>query len=477
MLMPTAFEEVMAARGKGMPADGEVTITGKDPVYSTKFKIGETVTAVLAGVGTAVNDLHELKTGRRQNVAIDIRHGAATLRSGDYALQQGPSGNYEPLVSASHRAMVGMTQPFPTKDGRWVLPHFGLPHLQARMQKLLGCEATPESVAKAVAKWDALDLEAAIDEHRVCGGMVRTNAEWLAEEHGKVLAAKPIVEVIKLADSAPEPMPAGERPLDGIRALDLTRILAGPTCARTLAEHGADVLMVTAEGLPQIPHALIDTNHGKRSTYIDLKNPHDNAKLKELVRNADVFSQGYRPGMIEGLGFSPEDLAEVRPGIIYTSISCYGADGPFSHRAGWEQVAQTMTGICHEGTPDGPQLLPAAANDYTTGYLAAYGILLALARRATEGGSYHVRVSLCQSGMFIYRQGDVGYQKSGMDLSEAELNELLVESVPASGKLRHLGPVLRMSETPPLWDKPTPVLGGDKPEWLDAGCTRARAKE
>jgi crotonobetainyl-CoA:carnitine CoA-transferase CaiB-like acyl-CoA transferase len=235
--------------------------------------------------------------------------------------------------------------------------------------------------------------------------------------------------------------------------------------------------MVTAEGLPQIPHALIDTNHGKRSTYIDLKNPHDNAKLKELVRNADVFSQGYRPGMIEGLGFSPEDLAEVRPGIIYTSISCYGADGPFSHRAGWEQVAQTMTGICHEGTPDGPQLLPAAANDYTTGYLAAYGILLALARRATEGGSYHVRVSLCQSGMFIYRQGDVGYQKSGMDLSEAELNELLVESVPASGKLRHLGPVLRMSETPPLWDKPTPVLGGDKPEWLDAGCTRARAKE
>ena len=355
--------------------------------------------------------------------------------------------------------MAGLTQPFPTRDGRWVLPHFSLPNLQARMQKLLGCEATPESVAKAVAKWDALDLEAAIDEHRVCGGMVRSNAEWLAEEHGKVLAAKPIVEVIKIADSAPEPMPAGERPLDGIRALDLTRILAGPTCARTLAEHGADVLMVTAQGLPQIPHAVVDTNHGKRSTYLDLKNPQDNAKLKELVRDADVFSQGYRPGMIEQLGFSPQELAEVRPGIVYTSISCYGADGPFSHRAGWEQVAQTMTGICHEGTPERPQLLPAAANDYTTGYLAAYGILLALARRATEGGSYHVRVSLCQSGMFIYRQGDVGYQQPGMDLSEAELDELLVESQPASGKVRHLGPVLRMSETQPFWDKPTPGAG------------------
>lgn len=475
--MPTAFEEVMAARGKGMPADGEVTITGQDPVFSTKFKIGETVAAALAGVGTAVNDLHELKTGRRQKVAVDVRHAAATLRSGDYVAQKDGSGAYKPLLSPAHRAMTGLTQPWPTKDGRWALPHFGLPHLQARMQKLLGCEATPESVAKAVAKWNAMDLEAAIDEHKVCGGMVRSNAEWLAEEHGKVLAAKPIVEIIKIGDSVPEAMPAGDRPLSGIRVLDLTRILAGPTAARTLAEHGADVLAVTAEGLPQIPHAVVDTNHGKRSTYLDLKDAGDNARLKELVRDADVFSQGYRPGTIGTLGFSPEELAEVRPGIVYASISCYGADGPFSHRAGWEQVAQTMTGLCHEGTPDRPQLLPAAANDYTTGYLAAYGILLALARRATEGGSYHVRVSLCQSGMFIYRQGDVGYQKHGMDLSAAELNELLVESRPVAGPLRHLGPVVRMSETQPFWDKPTPVLGGNKAEWLDTGGTRARAAE
>jgi crotonobetainyl-CoA:carnitine CoA-transferase CaiB-like acyl-CoA transferase len=474
--MPTAFEEVMAIRGKGLPAEVEVSITGRDPVYSTKFKIGETVAAALAGVGTAANDIHELKTGRRQKVSIDVRHAAATLRSGDYAASKDASGVFQPLIHPSHKAMTALTQPWPTKDGRWALPHFGLPHLQAKMQKLLGCEATPESVAAAVKKWDARDLEAAIDEHKVCGGMVRTNAEWLAEEHGKVLAAKPIVEIIKIADSAPEPMPAGARPLDGIRVLDLTRILAGPTAARTLAEHGADVLMVTADGLPQIPHAVIDTNHGKRSTYLDLKNPDDNAKLKELVHGADVFSQGYRPGTIGTMGFSPEELAEVRPGIIYTSISCYGADGPFSHRAGWEQVAQTMTGILHEGTPQQPKLLPAAANDYTTGYLGAYGILLALARRAVEGGSYHVRVSLCQSGMFIYRQGDLGDQEPGMDLSQVELDELLVESRPAYGTIRHLGPVVRMSETQPFWDKPSPVLGGDKPEWLESSA-RARAAE
>jgi crotonobetainyl-CoA:carnitine CoA-transferase CaiB-like acyl-CoA transferase len=127
-----------------------------------------------------------------------------------------------------------------------------------------------------------------------------------------------------------------------------------------------------------------------------------------------VFSQGYRPGALQKLGFGPQEFARHRQGIIYVSISCFGADGSFSHRAGWEQVAQTVTGICNEGRPDRPALLPAAARDYTTGYLAAYGALLALARRVRQGGSYHVRVSLCQSGMFIYRQGKVDFSKPDM---------------------------------------------------------------
>ena len=466
--MATAFDEVMAVRGKGMPAAGEVSITGADPVFSTKFRIAETCAAVLAGVGTAANDLWELKTGRRQKVAIDVRHAGGTLRGHDYVQKADASGVFHSTHDAEVNLSVALTQPWPTKDGRHALPHFSLPHLKERTLKLLGCKPTPESVARAVAKWDALDLEAAIDEARVCGGMVRSNAEWLATAHGQTLAAKPVVEVIKIADSAPEPMPAGDRPLSGIRTLDLTRILAGPTCARTLAEHGSDVLMVAAEHTPQVLHLVTDTCHGKRSCFLDLKNPADNARLKELVQQADVFSQGYRPGQLERLGFGPEELAALRPGIVYASISCYGADGPFSHRAGWEQVAQAMTGIAYEGSPQGPKLLPAAANDYTTGFLAAYGILVALGRRATEGGSYHVRVSLCQSGMFLYRQGRAAFDDPDMDLSPAELDALRIETQPSYARLRHLGPVVRMSETQPYWDKPTPVLGSSKPEWLSA---------
>jgi hypothetical protein len=475
--MKTAFEEVMDIRGKATPEDDTVTITGADPVFSTPFRLGETCASVLAGVGVAVSDIWALKTGRPQNVAIDARHAAAALRSTLYMQRPGPDGSFLPLINDSHEAMLKITQPWPTKDGRWFLPHFGLPNLKERVLGVLGCEPNPASVATAVAQWDALDLEAAIDAARACGGMVRSNAEWLSHPHGQALQGKPIVEIIKIADSNPEPLPAGNRPLSGIRTLDLTRILAGPIAARTLAENGADVLMVAAEHLPQIDEHVIDTSHGKRSCYLNLKTTEGTAQLKKLARGADVFSQGYRPGMLAGLGFGPEDLAAIRPGIVYLSISCFGADGPFSHRGGWEQVAQTVTGLCHDGGDgDRPGLLPAAACDYTTGYLGAYGVLLALTRRALEGGSYHVRVSLCQSGMFIYRQGKTAFTAPSMDLTNAERGALCIDTQPASGPLRHLGPVLCLSETQPHWTRPTPVLGGDAPKWLDPNAAAGAAK-
>jgi hypothetical protein len=463
--MATAFEEVMAIRGNGLPRDGEVDITGADPVFSTSFKIGETCATVLAGVGVAASDIWALKTGRRQNAGIDARHAAAALRSANYLQRPGPAGAFGPLVNEHQAAMHKITQPWPTKDGRWFLPHFGLPHLRDRVLGVLRCEPTPDSVGKAVAGWDALDLEAAIDEARACGAMVRSNVEWLDHAHGQVLNAKPIVEITKIADSDPKPLPQGDRPLSGVRVLDLTRILAGPIAARTLAEHGADVLMVAAEHLPQIAEHVMDTSHGKRSCFLDLGTAEGAAQLKALARDTDVFSQGYRPGVVSDHGFGPEDLAAINPGMVYLSISCFGADGPFSHRGGWEQVAQTVTGICMEGGADRPRLLPAAACDYTTGYLGAYGVLLALARRAQEGGSYHVRVSLCQSGMFIYRQGKVDFAEPDMNLSDAELDALRIDSATANGPLRHLGPVLKLSETQPHWSRPTPQLGGDAAKW------------
>ena len=194
-----------------------------------------------------------------------------------------------------------------------------------------------------------------------------------------------------------------------MRVLDLTRVLAGPTCARTLAAFGADALRVGAPDLPTIPLFVADTGFGKRACHLDLRNRNDSAALQDLVRSCDVFSQGYRTGAMERLGFSPSTVAALRPGAIYVSINCYGHEGAWRQRPGWEQLAQTVTGMASvhgADTTDGaPNLLPAAVNDYTTGYLAAFGALVALQRRARAGGSYWVRVSLARTAVWIRSLG------------------------------------------------------------------------
>lgn len=465
--MNSGFEEIMSIRGRGMPDDSEVTITGRDPVFSARFRIGETTANILAGIGVAVTDIHQMKTGRRQKVAIDVRHAAATCQSSKYLSEPAAGEGWKPVPqSPSMLHMRSITQPWQCKDGRWYLPHFNLPHLHDRVIGVLGCVSTADGVAKAIAQWDSHDLEEAVAEARACGSIVRSNTEWLEHPHGKTLSGKPLVEITKIGDSDPIPFPEGDRPLSGIKVLDLTRILAGPIAARTLAENGADVLMVTAEHLPQVPEHVMDTSHGKRSCFLNLNDAEDVATIRTLARSADVFSQGYRPGIMDKYGLSPEQLAAERPGIIYLSISCYGHGGPFSNRGGWEQIGQSATGICLDNGDERPKLLPASACDYTTGYNGAYGVLLALARRAREGGSYHVRVSLCRSGMYIYEQGHVSYPEAEMGLTQAELDSIMIESKGDHGTLKHLGPVLRMSETKPYWDKASPVLGSNKAEWL-----------
>nr|WP_314076072.1 CoA transferase [uncultured Roseococcus sp.] len=469
----TAFSELMEVRAGVAPAAGEVTISGADPFFRTPFRIGETVAAVLAASGVAANDLWEMRSGRRQRVEVAVHEAAASLHIVNYTRARGADGQYAFLLgSDSMKHMVSVTQPWPTADGRWFLPHFNLPHLERRVLDVLGCESTSEAVKGAVGRWKADALEDAIAQARACGGKVRSREEWLAHPQGAYLANRPVVEITRIADSAPEPLPTGERPLSGIRVLDLTRILAGPTAGRTLAEHGAEVLMVTAPHLPQVPEFVRDLSHGKRSCFLNVERAGEAERLAELARGADVFLNGYRPGRLAGRGFGMEELVRLRPGIINVSINCFGSGGPFAERGGWEQVAQAVTGIAlSHGTITGagqPKLAPAPMCDYLTGYLAAFGAMVALARRAREGGSYHVQVSLCQSAMFYQRQGLVeGFEDAPEKLTAAQLDPLCVREASPYGDLLTLGPVLRLSETPCRWALPTPTLGGDRPEWAE----------
>lgn len=464
--------ELMELRGLTPPAAGEVTIEGHDPFFRAPFRIGETTAAALAAIGVAANDIWQMRSGRRQSVAIGVRKASASLRTIDYTAARDANGTFAPVpVSEAHQHMLAVTQPWPTRDGRWFLPHLNLPHLSERVLSVLSCESTPQAVAAAVAQWNADDLEEAIAAARACGGTIRTPEEWLTHPQGQLLARKPAVEIARENDAPPQPFHAGDRPLSGVRVLDLTRILAGPIGGRALAEHGADVLMVGADHLPQAKDHVRDTSHGKRSCFLDFRKPPDAARFAALVREADVVLDGYRPGVLGQFGFAPADLFKLRPDLVHVSISCFGTEGPFGGRAGWEQVAQAVTGACHtNGLRTGagqPKLVFAPMCDYLTGYLAAYGAMLALGRRAREGGGQRVQVALCKSAMLIQRQGLLdAFDDAPERLTAEEVDAQAVVADTGYGTLRTLGPALQMSETPCRWDRPTPKPGGDAPEWL-----------
>jgi crotonobetainyl-CoA:carnitine CoA-transferase CaiB-like acyl-CoA transferase len=247
-----------------------------------------------------------------------------------------------------------------------------------------------------------------------------------------------------------------------VRVLDLTRVLAGPTCARTLAEHGAEVLKITAAHLPDSGAIELDTGMGKLAAFLDLRTADGVATLAKLLRGADVFSQSYRPGTLAARGFSPEDAARLRPGIIYVSLNAWGQTGPWRDRRGFDSIVQTVSGMAYAQSGNAqPKLMPCSAIDYVSGYLMAYGAMVALARRATEGGSWLVRVSLARTGKWIVDRGTV----DASDTPELVADGLTMETPSPAGLIGHLKPVVQMSETPPHWERPPVPLGYHRPEW------------
>jgi crotonobetainyl-CoA:carnitine CoA-transferase CaiB-like acyl-CoA transferase len=452
----------------GWPEDRAATVSiggGADPVLPTPFRIGAAAAAALAATGLAAAELWELRGGRRQEVAVDLRQAAASLRSGVYLQIDGAT------VSTERNPVMGV---YPARNGRWSYIHANFPNHRAAALRVLGVDEEREAVRRAVANWDAPALEEAIIAADGAGGMVRSMAEWAAHPQAAAIAALPLLEIVKIGDSPPEPLPDGERPLSGIRVLDLTRVLAGPTAARTLAEHGADVLKITAPHLPNIGYQEFDTGHGKLSAHLDLRRPPELEILRGLVRQADVFSQGYRPGTLGDRGLSPEALTKLRPGLVYVSMCAFGHEGPWAARRGFDTVVQTVSGITARqgelfpGREPGPQFYPVSAIDYLTGYLMAFGAMVALARRAREGGSWLVRNSLAQVGRWLVERGEVASDLLGDvddELYPAEIARWSIETETPAGRLRHLGPALRLSETPPFWARPSVPLGYHEPAW------------
>jgi crotonobetainyl-CoA:carnitine CoA-transferase CaiB-like acyl-CoA transferase len=468
-MVPDLLEKLIADTGLQVSRD-VIQITDTPPLLPTKLRAAETSAAVLGAQAVLICDIWLRRTGRRQAAVLETEGAALALQSVFYQRQW----QYPIMLTEPSYPTVAI---YPTRDDRWIMINGGYPKLRDGLLDLLNSPDSAEAVRSAVAKWNAADLEDAAAERGLCAVQVRTPEEWSAHPQGKALATAPVVEIIKIADGPTMPFPpvsrvyppTGLRPLSGLRVLDLTHVIAGPTCAKTLAEQGATVLHVYAPDRPQLPPFDMDTGHGKLSTFLDLKQDHDWKTLRDLVGTADVFSQSYRPGAMAKFGFSAEELADFRPGIVAVSCNCYGFQGPWQMRPGFEQLAQATTGIATvNGTPNAPQLaLSFYPNDYITGFLAAFGTLAALIRRAEEGGSYHVRVSLCRTAMLLLEQGLNTAEPPCTQVPSTVLARYMQETSSALGRLHYLGPVLRYSETPSRWDLPPAPLGAHPARWPD----------
>jgi crotonobetainyl-CoA:carnitine CoA-transferase CaiB-like acyl-CoA transferase len=460
-----ALDELLRLAGLPEAAAREVAILGDDPVLPTPFRVGAAGAAAIAASAVAAAGLWSSRSGKpRQPIAVDLRRATAALRSNRYLRIDGaPPRDFFDPVSGFYAA----------RDGRTVMLHCNFPNHRAAALRVLGLPAAAgrADVAAAVAAaWDGLALEDAVHGAGGCAALVRSREDWARHGQAAAVAGLPLLEIERIGEAPPEPLPAAERPLSGIRVLDLTRVLAGPTCARTLAEHGADVLKVSGPHLPNSGEMDIDTGLGKLSSFLDLRQATDAQTLVELVAGGrcDVFSQGYRPGTLQSRGFGAERLAALRPGIIVVELCAWSRAGPWSARRGFDTIVQCASGMALLQGSGQPRLLPVSAIDYVTGYLMAFGAMTALLRRVAEGGSWRVRASLARTGKWICDRGlleNAAVVDLPKDLPEAEIAGMSLDSPSPFGVIRHLAPVAQLAQTPAHWERPPVPNGHHRPAW------------
>ncbi|MCK9875630.1 CoA transferase [Frankia sp. Ag45/Mut15] len=444
----------------GEDVTDRLTVTGPADVLPSVYEVTTFAATTVAAAGVGAGRLLSARTGEGPPpVVVDTRHAAAAFGSERHLRLDGrPAPSVWEPISGYYQ----------TSDDRWIQLHCNFSHHRDGVLDLLGVPNERDAVARVIRRIDAASLETELQAMGLCATMARTEAEWSCHPQAEATATQPVLAVERLDDSAPQPLAPTETPAAGVRVLDLTRVIAGPVAGRTLAAYGADVLRVGAAHLPEVQTLLVDTGFGKRNTFLNLRVAADARRLRELIASADVLIQAYRPRALDRLGFGPAAVARLRPGIVYATISAYGHTGPWSGLRGFDSLVQTASGMVLAGAagrdePD-PVPLPVQALDHGAGYLTAYGILDALARRAREGGSWHVRVSLARTGRMLT---DLGHHdtRAVPPLAAADLEPYQDTYMSEFGELTYIRPPGTVAGVAPRWTRPPARLGTSAPTW------------
>ncbi|MBL8325534.1 MAG: CoA transferase [Rubrivivax sp.] len=458
-------------RGLDLPsaALARVEFTGREPSLPSSFAVGTALQAAVGAASLAAAEAGAARTGpasRAARVQVALSDVLAEC-TGRFALDGRVPDPWDKL-SGLYRCGAD--------DAGWVRVHANFAHHRDAVLRLLGLPAGPATeraaLAAALRGWKAEDFESAAAANGGVVAAVRSPAAWQAHPQAAAVAALPLVDLQPLGAApagpwpAPTSAPAGTpQPLQGMRVLDLTRILAGPVAGRTLAAYGAEVMLVNGPGLPNIEN-IADTSRGKLSVHLDLRSAAGRDTLRDLVRSCDVFLQGYRPGALEALGFGPAALAALRPGIVCVSLSAYGHEGPWSSRRGFDSLVQSATGLnVLEAAAFGqaePRALPLQALDYGAAFLLAFGASAALLRQRQHGGSWLVRVALARVGHWLQGLGRV---TDGPTAPKPDLDSTLEEEPSGFGTLRAAPHAARFDGVRCRWRRPSVPPGTHAAQW------------
>ena len=476
--------------GTAGDAGGKITFTGRDPILRSHFRIGSAMAILAMGAAVGAAAIWRERAGQTQDLSVDLRESVYNvnpligmiLRMQQQARLVPPSdplpGNFDflhPTVNGLLlQAPVGFGNPmtfvaFETKDGRFFNVTGAYPHLNERALRALNVPPGRDNIVRGFKQVNAFEFEEELNKLGGVGAVHRTREEWLSHPEGEYLAKTPLVEIVKIGDSEPMRWTADPvQPLSGVKVLSNTHVIAGTCASRTLAEYGAEVLHLARDQSFEHEAFVIDVNVGMRSTFVDLRNAEQNKRVKTLVPQADVFVENYRGKSMDSLGFGPAELASVRPGIVYLSLNAYSSGGPWAERGGFDMEGLTVSGFTLDEGDGKPRFPPTLVmNDYIAGYLGAAGVIAALRRRAKDGGSYHVRVSLARAAMWYASLGR--FPSTEFDAMAPDHRmidpELLVRQTPY-GEVQRLAPQVKLSKTPGTWRDPlVAVRGADLPVW------------
>lgn len=460
--MPTTPDRVLAGlwQAADLPRDALdcATLTGVDPVLPSSFAVGTAAQTSIAAAALAACELGHVRGQERQSVSVDMLHAALECTTWFSVNDRVP--DMWDTFSGLYRCADG-----------WVRVHANFAHHRDGALRLMGLDpahATREQAEQAMLARSAFEFEEAAAQAGLVVAALRSFEQWDGHAQALALADQPLFVLERIGDAEPLPMPAlgpRQRPLEGVKVLELTRILAGPVCGKVLAGYGADVMLLNAPHLPNID-AITETSRGKRSAHADLRTVDGKVAVQALLREAHVWMQGYRPGALDALGWSVQDVAAQRPGVVCASLTAYGTKGPWAKRRGFDSLVQTATGFNHAEAIASdsavPKALPMQILDHATGYIMALGISAALFRQQSEGGTWHVRVSLAQTARWLRGLGRIDH---GFGVGKADLEPYLESSQSGFGVLKAIRHSAMLARTPATWDRASAPPGTHAPQW------------